>query len=68
MRDEGPSDSLPFVAVVPLLRHELTMPAENRVGSHNRGQLQQSLAAKGMAFHSQYPTLIISQQHTLLPE
>ncbi|MDA0590942.1 MAG: hypothetical protein O2820_23455, partial [Planctomycetota bacterium] len=35
---------------------------------YNGGQLQQCLPAEGMAFHRPYATLIISQQHTLLPE
>ena len=68
LTDAGPANSLSFVAVVPLLRHELTMPAENRVGSHNGGQLQQCLPAEGMAFHCQNATLIIAQQQSLLPE
>jgi hypothetical protein len=63
-----PSDSLSLIGVVPLLRHELTVPAEDRVGRHNGGQLQQCLAAESMAFHSQYAPLIIGQKHAFLAE
>ena len=44
-----PSNSLSLVAVVPLLRHEFMVPAENCVGSHNDGQLLQCLPAESMA-------------------
>ena len=44
------------------------MPAEDRVGSHNGGQLLQCLAAESMTFHGQYAPLIISQKHALLAE
>jgi hypothetical protein len=57
-----PSDSLSLIGMLPLLRHEFTVPAEDRVGSHNGDRLRQRLSAEGMAFHSQYSTLIISQQ------
>ena len=54
--------------MVSLLRHELTVPAENRVGSYNGGQLQQLLPAESMAFHSQYSTLVGVQQDAFLAE
>jgi hypothetical protein len=68
LTDSGPASSLSLIGVVPLIRHEITVPAEDRVGSHNGGQLQQCLAAESMAFHSQYASLIISQKHTLFAE
>ena len=36
------------IGVVPFLRHQLTMPTENRVRSDNRGQLRQNLSPQGL--------------------
>jgi hypothetical protein len=66
--DSPSSENLSLIAEVPLSSHELTVPAQDRVGSHNGGQLQQRLPAEGMAFHCQYSTLITSQQQTRLAE
>ena len=63
-----PADGLPLVAVVPLLRHEFTVPTQNRVRGHDGGQFEECLAAENMRFHSQYPTLVVAQQQPLLAE
>lgn len=56
-----PTDRFPLLAVVPLLRHEFPMPAEERVGRDNSGQLHQRLSANGFRFHGQQASLVIGQ-------
>jgi hypothetical protein len=36
--------------------------------SHNGGQRQQRIPTESVAFHSQYATLVVAQQQTLLTE
>ena len=43
LSDAGSADALLRVAVVPLAGDEFTMPAENRVGCDDRGQLTSAL-------------------------
>ncbi len=44
------------------------MPAEDRVGRHDRGQLHQSLAAQSLAFNGQNPQLVVCQQDAFLAQ
>lgn len=60
--ERRPSHRLPLFAVVPLLRHELAMPAEDRVGRDDGGQLSQCFAAERLAFDGQSAALVIRQQ------
>ena len=43
------------------------MPAQDRIGCDNGGQLHQLLAAQRLAFDGQEPTLVIGQRESFLP-
>ncbi len=44
------------------------MPAQNRIRSHDAGQLPKHPAAEDLAFDSQAPALVIVKKDSLLPE
>ena len=56
MTDARSANCSPFVAVVLLLRRELGVPAQDCVGSHDRGEVQWRLPVEAMAFHREDAT------------
>jgi hypothetical protein len=59
---------LPTIAVIPFLGYELSMPAEDCVGSDDGRQFPQCFAAQGFAFNGQHTSLVVGQQDALLPQ
>ena len=70
--DDFLSDAWPtrfsFVAGVELLRHQLAVPAQYRLGRDDGRQLVESLSANGVSLHCESPTLVVIEQQSLLSE
>lgn len=64
--DARSAHGLPFVAVIPFLSHELSVPAENRVGRHDGSQLPQCFAAQNFAFDGQQTALFVGEQDVFI--
>ncbi len=62
LSDEWPANGLPPVTMVLLLRREMTVPAENGVGSEQRSDFFEPLASEHLCFDRQVSPLIITQQ------
>ena len=67
-RHRRPSGALPAVAIVPVPGNEFAMPAEDRIRSHDGGQLLEHLAPEDLAFDGQAPALVVVKEDSLLPE
>ncbi len=65
---DQPAHGFSLLTVIPLLRDEFPMPAEDRVGRDNRGQFAQSFSAEDLRFDRQDPPLIVGQKDPLLPQ
>ena len=65
-RMRGRPTDFPLLAMIPLLCHELSVPAKDRVGCHDRGQFLQCLAAQRLAFDGQQTALVIGEQDAFL--
>jgi len=48
--------------------NEFAMPAEDRIRSHDGGQLLEHLAPEDLAFDGQAPALVVVKEDSLLPE
>src|SRR5206468_847847 len=59
---------LSAVAVIPFLRDQPVMPAQDRVGSEQRADLRQELAAQEFAFGGQAPALVVVEKDAALTE
>ena len=68
LRDRRPSSVPSTVAIVPVPGNEFAMPAEDRIRSHDGGQLLEHLAPEDLAFDGQAPALVVVKQDSLLPE
>lgn len=55
--------SWPPRSVGPLARDEFAMPAENRIGRHDRCDIREQPAAKAMADGGEPPTFVVAQPH-----
>ena len=62
-----PADRLAAFAVIPFLGHELSMPAQDRIGCDDGGQFHQGFSAQCLGFDGQESALIVGQQKPLLP-
>ena len=58
----------PLLAVIPVPGDELAVPTENRIRSHNRGELLEHLAAEDLSFDGEPPSLVIVEEYPFLPE
>ena len=67
-RNRGTSSGFPAIAVVPVPGNEFAMPAENRIRSHDGGQLLKHLPPEDLAFDGQPPPLVVVEQDSVLPE
>src|ERR1035441_9235601 len=61
-----PAHRTTLVAVVPLLGHQLPMPAQNGVRREERADLVQELATQDLAFDGQATTLVVVEQDPFL--
>src|ERR1019366_4277102 len=61
-----PAHRTTLVAMVPLLRHQLPMPAQNGVRREQRTDLVQELATQDLAFDGQAAPLIVVEQDPFL--
>ena len=52
--------------IIPLLGHQLVMPAENRIGRKKRADLFQQLPPQDLPLHGQPPPLIVAEQKPFL--
>ena len=66
------SDSWPtglsFIAGIELLRHQFTMPSQDRLRGEDGGDVPQSLAADGVSLHREQATLVVVEQQSLFCE
>jgi len=60
------SGGLPLAGVIPLLRNQFPMPAEDGVRCDNCGQFPQCLTPESLTFDGQSTALAVSQQDSLL--
>ncbi len=67
-RHRRTADLLATVAVIPLLRHQHPVPAQNRIGVDEGTDLLQFLAAKHLGFGCQTPTLVVIEEDASLAE
>ena len=67
-RDRGTSSRFPAIAIVPVPGDQLAMPPENRIRSHDGGQLLEYLPPEDLAFDSQAPALVVVEQDSFLSE
>src|ERR1019366_7560432 len=63
-----PAHRTTLIAMVPLLGHQLPMPAQNGVRREERTDLLQCLAAQDLAFDSQAASLIVIEQNPFLAD
>lgn len=67
-RDRGTSRGFPAIAVVPVPSNQLAMSPEDRIRSHDGGQLFEHLSPENLASDSQSPPLVVGEQDSVLPE
>ena len=68
LRHGWPPCVSPFGAVVPLLGNQSSMPAENRVGRHDRDDLGQHPVSEGSSLRRQATSLGVGQAKPSAPE
>jgi hypothetical protein len=68
VRDRGPANRLlSTLRVVPLLRHQLAVPAQDRVGGDDGGQFEQCFAADPFGFDRQASTIVLAWARVKAP-
>jgi len=55
------SANAPALRAPPLLCDEFVVPAENRVGCHDRGQFPKGIAPERLAFDGQQSPLVVGE-------
>ena len=56
------------LAVIPFLRDQQAVPAQNRVGGKERADLGQELVAKDFAFEGQAPPLVVGEEKAAIAQ